>query len=135
MNTVLFLCPHHAAKSVIASAYCERLAREAGLGLRVLSAGTEPDAAIMPSVAQLLEAEGFRVAGHTPRTVTREELELADAVVTLGCDLEALGVPAHKRRDWRDVPPASADVIACRDAILERLPALIAQLGTPLERP
>ena len=129
MNTVLFLCPHHAAKSVIASAYCERLAHEAGLGLRVLSAGTEPDEAIMPSVAQMLEADGFHIRNHTPRPVTHEELEVADAVVTMGCDLQALGVPAHKQRDWRDVPPASADVSACRSAILERLPALLAEFG------
>ena len=30
-STVLFLCPHHAAKSVLAEAYFNRLAQEAGV--------------------------------------------------------------------------------------------------------
>jgi hypothetical protein len=40
--TVLFLCPHGAAQSVLASAYFQR-APEGGLNVRVDSAGTEPD--------------------------------------------------------------------------------------------
>lgn len=44
--TVLFMCPHGAAKSVLASAYFERLAKERGLNVRVESAGTEPDATV-----------------------------------------------------------------------------------------
>ena len=40
---VLFMCPHGAAKSVLASAYFRRLAKERGLNVEVDSAGTEPD--------------------------------------------------------------------------------------------
>ena len=40
---VLFMCPHGAGKSVLASAYFERLAREKGLNVRVDARGTEPD--------------------------------------------------------------------------------------------
>jgi len=43
--TVLFICPHGAAKRVLASAYFQRLAKERGLNVRVESAGTEPDPA------------------------------------------------------------------------------------------
>src|SRR5687767_11912402 len=35
--TVLFMCPHGAAKSVLASAYFEQLAKERGLNVRVES--------------------------------------------------------------------------------------------------
>jgi arsenate reductase (thioredoxin) len=127
-KTILFLCPHHAAKSVIASAYAERLADEQQLELNILSAGTEPDATIMPVVADLLEADGFKVTGHQPRLVTSQELVMADIVITMGCDLVALGVPEQKRRDWSDVPPASADVKICRDAIIQHLQALMREL-------
>ena len=40
---VLFMCPHGAAKSLMASAYFQKLAKERGLNVRVDSAGTEPD--------------------------------------------------------------------------------------------
>lgn len=30
---ILFLCPHNAAKSVLAAAYCKRMAEETGLAV------------------------------------------------------------------------------------------------------
>jgi protein-tyrosine-phosphatase len=55
---LLFLCPHNAAKSVIAAAYCERLAAERDVTLRATSAGTDPDPGVSPSVAAALFAGG-----------------------------------------------------------------------------
>ena len=125
---ILFLCPHHAAKSVIAAAYAERFAKQHQLDLTILSAGTEPDTAIMPVVAELLESDGFAVGGHRPRLVTEAELNTSDMVITMGCDLIALGVPKQKRRDWTDVPPASVNVQVCRDAITQHLETLMLEL-------
>src|SRR4030095_6320490 len=51
---VLFLCPHGAAKSVLASAYFQRAARERGLTVRVDSAGIEPQEALAPVVVDHL---------------------------------------------------------------------------------
>ncbi len=127
-RTILFLCPHHAAKSVIAEAYAKRLTEQHHLELTILSAGTEPDATIMPVVADFLESEGFNVREHHPRLVTTTELNSADMVITMGCDLIALGVPEHKRRDWTDVPPASVNVRACRDSIVQHLEVLMQEL-------
>ncbi len=45
---VLFLCPHGAAKSVLASSHFARLAKERGLRVRVDFAGTEPDPRFRP---------------------------------------------------------------------------------------
>ncbi len=50
-RTVLFLCPHNAAKSVIAAALFAREAARRGLAIHADSAGTEPDAAPAPRVA------------------------------------------------------------------------------------
>ncbi len=61
-RSILFMCPHGAAKSVLASAYFQRLARERGLNVRVTTAGTEPDAQIAPAVASHLAAAGIRRA-------------------------------------------------------------------------
>jgi protein-tyrosine-phosphatase len=59
VRPVLFLCPHNAAKSVIAAAYCERLPAERGVPLRATSAGTDPG--VSPGVAGALLAEGIDV--------------------------------------------------------------------------
>ena len=45
--TVLFMCPHGAAKSVLASAYFKQLAAARGLRVRVDAAGTEPAASCL----------------------------------------------------------------------------------------
>src|SRR5262245_49931460 len=92
-ETILFLCPHNAAKSVLAAAYCQHLAAQGGLAVQVTSAGTEPDATVSPAVVALLRAEGLDVAQHRPRHVTREELGAASRVISLGCDVSHLAPP------------------------------------------
>jgi arsenate reductase len=65
-RTFLFLCPHNAAKSVLAAAYFDQLARERGLDYRAASAGTTPDAAPSLAVVAMLRDEGVDVAGYRP---------------------------------------------------------------------
>ena len=47
-RTVVFVCLHGAAKSLIAATLFQRLADERGLAVRSTFAGTEPDPAIQP---------------------------------------------------------------------------------------
>jgi protein-tyrosine-phosphatase len=110
VRTVLFLCPHHAAKSVIAAAYCGRLAAERGVPLRATSAGTDPDPGVSPGVAGALLAEGIDVRAHRPRRVTATELTRASRVVSLGCNLGDLAPPGLAVESWDDVPSPSADL-------------------------
>ena len=80
-RTIVFLCPHNAAKSVIAAAYWQRLADQRGWSVRATSAGTDPDLEVAPRVVTALLEEGLDVRGHRPRQVTREELTIAWRVV------------------------------------------------------
>src|SRR5215218_6072058 len=80
--TVLFMCPHGAAKSVLASAYFQRLAKERGLNVRVESAGTAPDAEVAPAVTAHLTETGYAVPIAKPRQVTSDELATADVVIS-----------------------------------------------------
>ena len=114
---VLFLCPHGAAKSVLAAAYCQQLARERGLELVVDFAGTEPDTAVAPAVAQLLQSEGFDVSHYVPHCVTSEELMEADWIFSMGCALNELP-EAHKVVQWDDVPLPSQGLLVAREMIL-----------------
>ena len=107
---ILFLCPHNAAKSVIAAAYFERLAAERGVTRRATSAGTAPDLCVSPGVAGALLADGINVRAHRPRRVTAKELVRVSRVVSLGCDLGDMAPPGLVVEHWDDVPSPSTDL-------------------------
>src|SRR5215204_2657114 len=136
-RNILFMCPHGAAKSVLASTYFQRLARERGLNVRVTTAGTEPDAQIGPAVASHLAGQGYDVPAAAPRQVTAEDLARADLVISLGCDLSGLPKPRGTVRAWDDIPSPSANVTAADEAIRARVIALIDELArqASLEKP
>jgi len=125
MSTILFLCPHGAAKSILAAAYCQRLAAERGLEVRAVAAGIEPDPDVAPAVARALLEEGIDVRGHRPRRVAPEELTGAWRMVSLGCELGDLAPPGLVVDRWDDVPSPSAQLEAARGLIAARLPRLL----------
>jgi arsenate reductase len=125
---ILFMCPHGAAKSVLASAYFQRLAKERGLDVRVTSAGTEPDPTVSPAVAAHLSAQGYPVPVAKPRQVAPEEFAAADVVISIGCDLAALPQPRGRLVRWDDVPAPSAGFTEADEAIRKRVTDLIEEL-------
>jgi arsenate reductase (thioredoxin) len=126
--TVLFMCPHGAAKSVLASAYFERLAKERGLNVRVESAGTDPDPIVSPAVVAHLKRQGYAALRSTPRKVTSKDFESADVVISIGCDLSGLEEPRGKLVLWDEVPPLSEDFARSDEAIRKRVAELIEEL-------
>ncbi len=130
LPTIVFLCPHNAAKSVIAAAYWERQAARRGLSLQATSAGTDPDPAVAPQVAAALLAEGLDVRAHRPRRITQEELAAAWRVIALGCDLGDLVPVGVVVEAWDDVPSPSTAL----PGTLEAIATHITQLADEVER-
>jgi protein-tyrosine-phosphatase len=128
-GTILFLCPHGAAKSVLAAAYFDRSAHERGLGLRAASAGTEPDDQPSPAVVAALREEGIDVSILRPRRVSSDDLAAAQRVISLGCDLNDLPPSGVLLERWDDVPPPSQNLEATRAAIRLRVAALVDELA------
>lgn len=133
--TILFMCPHGAAKSVLASAYFQRLGKERGLNIHVASAGTEPDATVSPAVAAHLKGQGYAVPIVKPRKVASEEFASADVVVSIGCDLAALPQPRGKLVRWDEVPALSDDFTAADEAIRQRATDLVEELLRSMPKP
>ena len=127
-KTVLFVCLHGAAKSVLAAADFERLARERGLDARATSAGTEPDREIAPRVIAELRAEGVDLRGRHPQRVTRADVERAWRVVAFGCDLGELAAAGPRVEQW-EVPAVGEDFGKARAAIEARLVRLLDELS------
>jgi protein-tyrosine-phosphatase len=127
-NTVLFVCLHGSAKSVIAAEHLRVLAARRGLPVACASAGLEPDAELPPHVVAGLSRDGIDAAGIRPRAATPGLVTDAAHVVALGCDLTPLGAGDATR--WDDIPAVSDGYDAARDAIVARLGPLLDQIAT-----
>jgi protein-tyrosine-phosphatase len=125
---VLFMCPHGAAKSVLASAYFQKLAKERGLNVRVDAAGTDPDPEIGKAVAAHLTKTGYALPIEKPRRVTPRDLQEADLVVSLGCDLTGLPQPRGTLLKW-DVPGPGENFTASDQAIRKHVEELVDELA------
>jgi len=126
--TVLFMCPHGAAKSVLASAYFKQLAAERGLRVRIAAVGTEPAPAVSPAVAARLQQQGLAVPIDKPRTVTAADIADADLVISIGCDTSKIP-QTDKLRRWDDVPDTSADFAAADQALRAKARALVDEIS------
>lgn len=127
-QTILFLCPHNAAKSVIAAAYFNQLAQENALPFIGDSAGTEPSEGVSRVVAAMLSSEGIDVSGYKPRHVTQEEFQTAARIVSIGCTADELG-EAESVEYWEDVPMVSENPEGAREAIRTHVRQLVTELG------
>jgi protein-tyrosine-phosphatase len=127
-ETILFLCPHNAAKSLIASVYFNRLAECVGLSVRGDSAGTEPSEAVLPVVAEMLLKEGIDISAYKPRHTTPEELQTAACIISIGCTPQELSEASAPIEYWDDVPMVSQDPEGSRDAIRVHIAQLVERL-------
>jgi protein-tyrosine-phosphatase len=126
--TVVFVCEHGAAKSVVAAAHFNRLARERGLPMRAIARGTVPDERMAPVAVKGLAADGLKAPEGRPELVRPEELAGARRAVALGCDLSRVAPIGVRVDRWDEIPPMSADYATARDAIVKRVKALLDEL-------
>ena len=124
-RTVVFVCLHGAAKSVIAASYLNRLSAERGLNIRATAAGMEPEPDVPPHVREGLLRDGLDIGHYRARRVTHEELAAAWQVVSFGCDLSHVAPPGLAVVRWDDVPLVSDGFPPARAAIVRRARQLL----------
>jgi protein-tyrosine-phosphatase len=107
--TVLFVCVHNAGRSQLAAGLA---AHYAGGAVRVMSAGTEPDAQVSATVLESLAELGIDRSDQVPTLVTAELVERADVVVALKPGLDLPGDPSVQV--WPLPDPAGWDVEGIR---------------------
>ena len=100
MTRALFVCVENAGRSQIAQALFERRGGEGR------SAGSEPADEILEVVVDVLDEIGIDVSGRTPKALTRDDLEWADLVVTMGCGDACPVIPGKQYSDWNLADPA-----------------------------
>ena len=100
MTRVLFVCVENAGRSQIAQALYERRGGEGR------SAGSEPADEILEVVVDVLDEVGIDVSGRTPKALTRDDVEWADLIVTMGCGDACPVIPGKQYSDWNLAAPA-----------------------------
>jgi len=126
---VVFVCEHGTVKSVMAAHWFNRLAAERNAPFRAVSRGVAPDEAIPAAVAGNLVADGFDVAAFAPKGLTKADVVAAAHVVSIGADSPLLADAKTPVTRWADIPAASIDYTASRDAMRARMGALLDALG------
>lgn len=128
MNTVIFACVHNAGRSQIAAAFFNQLADSGRV--RAESAGSNPGRRVHPEVVEVMRETGIDLSAAEPRQLTRELVEGATLLITMGCGDQCPIVPGVVREDWPLSDPKGREldeVRRIRDDIRARVAALIAR--------
>jgi arsenate reductase len=126
MTRVLFVCVENAGRSQLAQALYELRGGEAR------SAGSQPADEIHEAVIEALEEVGVDISRRVPRALTRDDVEWADVVVTMGCNGACPVVRDKRYLDWGlpDVRDATLDETR---QIRDRLATLVIELALELD--
>ena len=125
--TVVFVCEHGAAKSVIAATYFNKLAAERGLKARAAYRGVDPQADLSVSALKGLREDGLTVPDGKPSMINDADVEAATVIFAIGCTLPAKAAASGKAKSWDDVPDGQG-YAATRDAIRRHVEELIDDL-------
>jgi len=125
--SVIFVCEHGAAKSVIATAYFNKLATERGLPYRAAFRGTTPQDDLSVRAVEGLKADGVAIPSGKPTAISEADVSGATHIFAIGCTLPATAAKSAKARDWTDVP-GDQGYAPMRDAIVRHVTALLDEL-------
>ena len=125
---VVFVCEHGSVKSLVAAVYFNRSAEERGLTYRAVARGVAPEPSVPASVREGLRTDGFPVSDFVPQALTKLEVSHARLVVSFDQDVTQV-VRSTRYLKWDGLPGVLADYPRGRDAIVERVDALIDELA------
>ena len=121
---VVFVCEHGAAKSLIATAYFNKLAAERGLAARATFRGVDPQDTLSVRAVAGLKADGVPIPDGQPTAIAAPDVARATHIFAIGCTLPAGATASGKSRSWDDVPD-DAGYEPMRDAIVRHVRLLL----------
>jgi protein-tyrosine-phosphatase len=125
---VLFVCTDNAARSQIALGYLRAGSRGDLIGW---SAGRSPATALDPGAVAVMNEDGIDISSEFPKPWTKQVLQAADIVVTIGCADTCPIFPGKRYLDWELDDPAGQDLATVRrirDEIKVKVEQLIKEL-------
>ena len=126
-RTIVFVCEHGAARSVIAAAYFNRMAAERHLPYRAIARGTSPQKNLSVATVRGLEADGVPFDRIKPQGLSTGDL--TDAVRIVAFCPVAKSLSGNLRVDEHDeIPEISKDYAAARTQIVRYVTEVIDEL-------
>jgi len=126
--SIVFVCEHGAAKSVIATAFFNKLAAERGLPYRATFRGTSPQDDLSVRAVAGLKEDGIPVPSGKPAAITGGDVANATHIFAIGCTLPDKARRSGKADDWSDVPDDKG-YGPMRDAIVRHVKELLDRLA------
>jgi arsenate reductase (thioredoxin) len=124
---VVFVCEHGAAKSVIATAYFNKLATERGLPFRATFRGTAPQDDLSVRAVAGLKSDGVPIPMGKPTAISDADVSGATHIFAIGCTLPDRAARSGKASDWSDVPEDQG-YGPMRDVIIRHVKELLDRL-------
>ena len=130
-KTIVFVCEHGSAKSVIAAAHFNDLALKNGIPYFATARGINPDKEIPLYVRTGLTREKLDIKGWQPRPLVQQDAAKAERIVTLGCVLpSSMSTGSARLQNWNDVPSPKDNFRDASQAIAGRVASLMAELAS-----
>ena len=120
-NKVIFVCEHGAAKSVIAAAYFNKIAKERNVDWQAVSRGTSPDAEIGQSTKEGLTADHLYDPTFSPKKLSLKDTSNVKAIIrftTLPGEFNKANI---KTEDWSNLRDIDSGYTLRRDAIVHQI--------------
>jgi protein-tyrosine-phosphatase len=129
LKPVLFVCEHGVAKSALAAALFNDMARKRGLSFRAeRRAANAPQLEPSVSTTKGLSADGLPIPEGVPLQLTEQDARDALRVITMGTSL-LVAAPKQTTEDWADVPAVGDDYASARDMIRRHISQLLDDLA------
>jgi arsenate reductase len=127
VQTIVFVCEHGSAKSVIAATYFNRLAKEKNIPWQAVSRGTSPDPELSPKTKKLLAEDSLLDKTMVPKKFSQNDVDAAQQVI-LFCSLPQTIQGNGKATHW-EVNAVNDDFQRLRDDIVSRITPLLDSLA------
>ena len=113
----------------MAEAFTNARAKSLGLDVEATSAGTVGGKELNLVAMEVMEEIGISMAGHVPKLLTQQMVDVADRVISMGCGVNAAACPARfvLTEDWGIDDPAGQPVERVR-LIRDRIAAKVDEL-------
>ena len=115
----------------MAASYFNQRAQARHLPLVAISRGTALNSTnVPPAIIEGLRVDGFDVASFHPAPITAADVASAERVILINTQLPLEFSGASRATEsWTDVPPASVDYGAAREALKAHVEILLNQLS------
>jgi arsenate reductase len=125
---IIFVCEHGAAKSVIAAAYFNKMAKERNLNYEAVSRGTFPDTTISKGTKEGLTLDGLFDSNVRPTKLMISDTTNAERIV-LFTNMPEDFKTTIKAENWSNLEAIDADYPHRKNTIIKSINCLLDTLS------